>query len=259
MNSADEVAGPRKLVRIHNAEPGKRGSAAIKVNLPDMPELSEAMTRVMSNVARVQKLLEIYDNVRRSTYEGRGRSNVHAKDLLRACVVLLHATLEDGLRNLLRFRLPRTREVFDDIALAGINDTGRPEKFLLGRLERFRGKTIDEVWNESLAEHLTRRSFNSGTDLATALKQIKAGYSCDDALLGSLSDLISRRHHIVHNADINEQRGRQGQQFARSLGRRAVAEWAEAVVELFLQILDALAKERAAAMIAVPENQSLES
>src|SRR5712671_285987 len=122
----------------------KHWSLGVQFNLPDQPELSEAMTRVYTNITRVSSLLRMYNAFRSNQGQRRGRSNIHTTDSLRASVVLMHATLEDGLRSLLRFRLPRTKEVFDSVALSGLNESGRPEKFFLGELHRFRGKTVDD-------------------------------------------------------------------------------------------------------------------
>jgi len=227
-------------------KPAKNLSLGIAFDLPGEPELSDALTRVFTNVSRVSSLLTMYDAFRNHGGEKRGRSNIHTTDLLRASVVLMHATLEDGLRSLLRFRLPRTKEVFDTVALSGINDHGRAEKFFLGELHRFRGKTVDEIWDTSLDSHLMRQTFNDASDLIRAVKHIGGDVVLVKPLLGRLSALIARRHHIVHNADINEKRGKAGQQFVRSLGRAEVSEWHNTIIAFFSAITFQLRKNASA-------------
>ena len=65
-----------------------------------------------------------------------------------ALPVLLHASLEDLLRRIARYRIPDGGEE----ALRQISLIGRAprEKFSLGELARFRGKTVDEVLSESV-------------------------------------------------------------------------------------------------------------
>ncbi|MDQ5977881.1 MAG: hypothetical protein QG602_853 [Verrucomicrobiota bacterium] len=220
----------------------RRTSLTAELAIPGEPELSAAMSRVLTNSARVSSLIAMYNLLRSRDGEKRGRSQIHRTDMLRAAIVLLHATLEDGLRSLLRFRIKRCKETFDAIALAGINDHGRPEKFLLGELYRFQGKTVDEIWNTSLEAHLARQSFNDTADIAKAISQIGIDSNLLKPLLKPLSELVSRRHHIVHNADVNENKGKAGHQFTRSISRTEVAELNKTVMTFFsviaMQIID---------------------
>ncbi len=140
--------------------------------------------------------------------------------------------------------MPRTKEAFDAIPLAGLNEVGRPEKFLLGELARFRGKTVDEVWDASLEAHLCRQSFNDTTDVARALRTCRIDLSEVESLMKPLSEMIRRRHHIVHNADINEKKGHAGHQFARSIGAADIKEWNDAIFVLFTTIVIQVTSER---------------
>lgn len=205
------------------------------LNIPGEPELSEALTRVVRNIFRASSLLSIYKTIQSLKEERRGRINTTDSDILRSSVVLLHASLEDGLRSLLRYRLPRNKETFDKIALYGLNKSGKPEKFWLGDLHNFRGKTIEEIWNESLEGHLSQKSFNNREDIIYALNQIGIyNEIMFEPLLGPIAQLTSRRHHIVHNADINEKKGGRGQQFARTIQRKQVEDWIDVVRKFFV-------------------------
>jgi hypothetical protein len=79
----------------------------------------------------------------------------YVDESLRAVVVLLHASLEDALREIVRLKLPKCpTEVLDEVPLVGASSTGQPRKFRLGELSRHQGKTVDELIQESIDEFL---------------------------------------------------------------------------------------------------------
>ena len=83
-----------------------------------------------------------------------------SQDILRSAVVFTHATLEDFLRTISLTFLPLADEkALNDVPLIDMNDTGRPEKFYLGKLLNHKGKTIDEVIRLSVDKHLLRSNF----------------------------------------------------------------------------------------------------
>ena len=59
--------------------------------------------RFGENLDRVRNLVSLYSS---SVGVGQGRRTVQDADILRAAVVLLHATLEDLLRSLAEWKLP---------------------------------------------------------------------------------------------------------------------------------------------------------
>lgn len=142
-------------------------------------------------------------------------------DILRAVVVLNHAYLEDLLRTVASVFLPVADEgTLDAVPLAGLGNRGRAEKFYLGKLTRHRGKTIDELIEESVSEYLERLSFNNMTEIISFLEGLglslpeKEGWDSDSGIewpeietpdkrgnLAKLDKMIQRRHHIVHSAD----------------------------------------------------------
>lgn len=155
--------------------------------------------RIAENLKRVSHLVEMYAEL---TILRAERSESDATDILRAAVVLLHASLEDFLRDLSVVHLPQaTEEVLNTISLAGVNDTGRPEKFLLGRLAAHRGKTVDEVIRESVEQHLSRSNYNNSREIAALLRNIGVDTSWLDTSFADLDAMMQRRHQIVHRAD----------------------------------------------------------
>jgi hypothetical protein len=124
-------------------------------------------------------------------------------NVLRVAVVFLHAALEDALREIVRLKLrEQSGQVLDDIPLVGTSSANRPTKFALGRLSEHRGKTIDEVIQESVDKYLDKTSFNSTDDIAgTFEKKIEVDLSDLRRYFTSLDEMIQRRHQIVHTVD----------------------------------------------------------
>ncbi len=149
----------------------------------------EIRVRFRDNLGRVRNLVELYST---SSGRGRGRRNVPESDILRAAVVLLHATLEDLLRSLAEWKLPAAKpEVFAEIALVGTK--GRT-KFGLQELADFRGKTVDEIIADSVKEHLERTSYNHPGDVKNTLGNIGVVLKIDDDDAAELAAMMSRRH-----------------------------------------------------------------
>jgi hypothetical protein len=131
------------------------------------PELQRTFDDFLINLGRVENLIKVYEA---SSGRGRGRKIVLDADVLRAAVVFAHAALEDFIRSICGYFLPRaTAAVLDEIPLTGLNSSGRPEKFFLGRLVAHRDKTIEDLIEESVQMYLERLSFSSTQDIATAI------------------------------------------------------------------------------------------
>ena len=114
-----------------------------------MSERAEFAADAKLTLARVDSLTTLYDG---QTPNGQGRRPVGSGDLLRAATVMLHATLEEFLRQLIRWYWPSrgSEEALDKVALLGLTPQGRPKAFLLGKLAAHRGKTVDAVLAESV-------------------------------------------------------------------------------------------------------------
>jgi hypothetical protein len=214
---------------------------AWKLHFSGRPELKEVLESLFVNLDRVRWLLTVYEWLRKYRKgPARGRTFGHLADMLRAATVLCHATLEDGLRSLLLLLLPRTKECLDGIALAGFSEYGRAEKFSLGELSRFKGKTAEEIVELSVIEHLGRQSFNDATDICRALERMDIDPACCKKRLKYVEEMMKRRHHIVHNADRDRKKGR-GHHFALSISAREVRCWNKQVGLLFRDVLFAIA------------------
>jgi hypothetical protein len=192
-----------------------------------MPWNVDLLIRYSENLNRVNNLVRVYESHPDS--KGKGRKDVQTTDVLRASVVLLHSTFEDMCRTIERELLPfASEEALNEIPLLGISKHGRTEKFFLGKLVSHRGKTVDEVIARSVEAHLDLVSYNSVDDFCAFLTRVGFRKGPFEPVLPRLASLMKRRHHIVHQADRSEKRGR-GHQQAKSLSRDAVRGWMNCV------------------------------
>lgn len=182
----------------------------------------EILERFEDNLARVRNLVTIHGALAGTR---RGRRPLHASDVLRGAVVLLHAALEEVLRSVAAWRFPQLGDgVLNDVPLVGLSESGRPEKFLLGRLAIHRTKTVQQLIDESVNAHLNYFNINGTTELAVFMRKVGVEPLPLDAHFPALGAMIARRHHIVHQADRNDNPGR-GQQRARTLSEAQVLDW----------------------------------
>jgi hypothetical protein len=124
-------------------------------------------------------------------------------DILRTVVVFLHATFEDVLRTMARQRIAAAKsQVLDKIPLVGTSDSGRAEKFHLGALNEHRGKTVDQLIQESVENYLNRESFGSCGDVEEVLNQMGLDTTPFKPLYSDLDRMMKTRHRIVHEADL---------------------------------------------------------
>lgn len=149
------------------------------------------------NIARVSALTKIYDSLPAAV---KGRSAGAGADVLRAGVVLLHASLEDLLRRIAKYRLPMGEDSLKQIPLVGCAPR---EKFTLSELMRLRGKTVDEVLSDSVRDFFDSSvTFNNVADIAAVLERCGIKQARIKTFYPALAELIARRHHIVHRADV---------------------------------------------------------
>jgi hypothetical protein len=190
--------------------------------------LNEITDLLDENLGRVDNLVSLYGE------PTPGRRKVHDTDLLRAALVLLHASMEDYLRSLLLWKIGE----FDEEALNKYgfpNGTKRPPtKITLGELSAHRGKTVDDLIEDAVKSHLEEfQSFNDLGEVKRALKQCGIGHEeVEDFNFGELPAMISRRHNIVHKADRNDAAGGQGNHKTKSISKPTVVNYVQAVKEL---------------------------
>lgn len=194
-----------------------------------MPTYQEIIDRFSENLDRVENLISIYDNhIARS---GSGRRPARDTDVLRAGLVLLHASLEDFFRSVAIKATPLADgEKLNAIPLAGSGQKNA-SKFLLGALSAHVGKTVDEVLQSSIQEYHERwTTFNDLGQLKQVVNLL--GINADILDYGSIPEMIARRHRIVHHADSASAIGGRGNHKIASLRRDTVNLYTESVRKL---------------------------
>lgn len=187
--------------------------------------LNEITALLDENLERVENLVSLYGP------PTPGRRKVHDTDVLRAALVLLHASMEDYLRSLLVWKI----DTFDAETLSGYGlPNGKPnpqKKFDLGDISRHRGKSVDDLIRHAVKSHLEEfQSFNHLGDVKDALKKCGIANETVDAYnFGELPEMIARRHNIVHKADKNEVVGGPGNHRTKSIGPKTVNNYLQAV------------------------------
>ncbi|WP_274630124.1 hypothetical protein [Arvimicrobium flavum] len=175
--------------------------------------LEQIIELLNANLVRVENLTSRYGPPRP------GRKALNDTDMLRAALVLLHASMEEFLRSLLIWRAPSSaKEVIDTFPLAG---TGKkhPANFQLGSLVAHRGKTVEELIRQSATEYLEAySSFNDVGDVVKAIRTCGVPQQTVEAHdFRGLAAMIERRHNIVHKADRNNVQQGQGNHRTKSI------------------------------------------
>ena len=157
--------------------------------------LSDEFRPVFLNLSRVSLLLEL-----RESLEQQAPGRIGGTEVLRAAVVLLHASLEEFTRELVRRLLPHAdAEALGKIPMLG---SGNKEKSELGDLAKHRGKTVTELLQLSVEAMLERKTFNHTTEIKNALKPLIGWPAECDMKLEPLEPLMQRRHEIAHRGDL---------------------------------------------------------
>lgn len=189
------------------------------------------------NLARVESLVQTYESHPDS--KGRGRKSAELLDILRAAVVLLHASLEDVLRGIAAWKLPAAdKAVLDEIPLVGVG--ANPKKVLLGDLAPHRTKRIDEMISESIDAYLQRSNYNNPGEIAELLQSVKIDTAKVNGHFKGLGAMMERRHQIVHRADRQQKVKGSGDHTVRAINKYQVRAWRDDVrmfaADLFAQL-----------------------
>jgi hypothetical protein len=152
--------------------------------------VAEIRTRLGSNLQRVEGLAALSEWI-----EFPARS-----ELLRASVVLLHATLEDVLRSILELRLPTANPEYLAMLKFAVGDRSK-DHLSMSELANHRGKTVDELIVERIEAYLERSNFNNVQDVVHALERVGIATNLLEPYKDALAALMQRRHWIVHRAD----------------------------------------------------------
>lgn len=186
------------------------------------------------NIERVKNLVKLYGKIKTP---GSGRAGTLTTDILRSAVVLLHASVEDFLRSLARWRLPELgdKEALDDIPLL-IDQSKKPHKITLGELVDYRNLRVNDVIKGSVKKYLERSNYSDTKQISSLLESIDIEVEKVNGTFNMLSNMILRRHKIVHEADKNKVPG-SGNHETESIKKNEVNSWINAVEIFVAQVL----------------------
>ncbi len=162
-----------------------------------MSRMAEIESR--ENVARVDNLIE---NFKELDSHNLGEP-AHRNDLLRACVVFLHSTIEELVRNLFVEKLPSLpRNVLDEIPFSIHRSSDRPKGIMLGELlHEYRGVFLENIALDSINSYVKVMNINDTVQLATQLKKVQIDKVPLEPTFPDIDGLMKRRHQIVHQMD----------------------------------------------------------
>ena len=150
----------------------------------------------VDNLKRVDSLLTIYQG---QTNKNIGDSK--STDILRASIVLLHSSFEDYFRGIIINYLIKTTDANSLSRMPLILGDNKVEKVFLSNLLQYKEKTIQEVFDSSIKQYMETISFNDYADIVKWCNTIKVNLTTFSEA-SFINDLISRRHKIVHQADL---------------------------------------------------------
>ena len=219
------------------------------------------------NIKRISSLLKIYDNIATKV---QGRKGITETDILRASIVMLHASLEEVMRG---FAVIFWIEKDSDFINKRVpfydpeNNTKKSaDKYNLGDLCKLdRNMTIQDLLQKSVDNYIYSKftindvkQLNSeienifGKDFIDTLKLLdphqnievgtpKRGKKRKVCLHTELENFFTRRHRIVHHADINSING-QGNHTARSINKDLPKKWKECIEFIVTSLFNEAAK-----------------
>ena len=192
--------------------------------------------RFTHNYHRCKDLVEAADGLMNRSIAGDSLPD----DLRRAAVLLAHATLEDLIRSLAEVRLPLAdAKHLKTIPLLVEEETTRGPRYDLSDLAFYREQPVGEVIQRSVIAHLAGVTYNSIGQLALALDQIGLPRNLLEGYGGEFAAMMTRRHHIAHRADRNEENGG-GDPMFRAIESDTVQGWIEAVFRFGDSVIGAL-------------------
>ena len=164
----------------------------------------ELGTRFFENIERVKNLLMLFGYLEKTTVENTNfNKRTNLDDILRSYVVLLHANLEDYLRNLAKITwIAKDSEFYDAIPIFRENRKKNAEKFLLREIAKHKGKSVNTLLKNSLFDYVENNlTFNDTGQISSHLLSCNAFNENCRKSLKKIDSFLKRRHRIVHHAD----------------------------------------------------------
>jgi hypothetical protein len=151
-------------------------------------------------------------------------------EVLRAVVVLLHATLEDLIRGILTWKAPDLLPAFLD-QIPFLPEKGKDLKVSLGSLASHRGKSVDDIIRAAVLAQLSKQTFNNPGDIKAAITYAGIKFKMTEPQRKTLGAAMQRRHDIVHQSD-RKTLSDTDHGAPRSIDAAEVKRWLDNVIEI---------------------------
>lgn len=153
------------------------------------------------NLQRVKSLHSLYIKLKEEDLKD--SKDYKLTDILRAEIVLLHSSFEEYFRSVLIEWLPikASDDTLKEIPIS-LKAGKKAEKLFLNDLAHYRGKTIDEIIQESVLETMQLKSFNNEREIRGWCSKIGITLEKFNGMR-EIDAAVYRRHKIVHEADTN--------------------------------------------------------
>jgi len=201
--------------------------------------MSEYFSIFHSNLERVDSLCSIYTKLKNDGFSD--STGYKLTDMLRAATVLLHSSFEEYFRSILTqwLSLRGNESTLKDICLP--SDVGKhSQKYSLYSLLEYKGKTVDDIFVESVHAYMSRTTFNSYSEICTWAAKIRLDLgeisNSENKYYEDIDKAVSRRHKIVHEADTSRNDEKQTSRIS-GITPGMVSQWKEAYEKL-VKVID---------------------
>ncbi len=160
----------------------------------------------------------------------------YMQDIMRASIVFLHSSLETALREIVRLKLKYDGDL-SSIPFSEVPGyKNKKDKFALVELVKYREKTINDIIEMSVDNHLSNVSFNSTSDIVSMFKQIGLPTKTLEKHFAVLDKIMNRRHDIVHEGDFTNKS-------LNPINANEVVSWIAAAEDFFLEVLNIITSD----------------
>lgn len=183
--------------------------------------LQPLLVDLFTNFMRIYQLTRLYESL---LNDKKYSSNPILPDILRSCVVLAHATLEEFLRRLaINFSIKAGSKALKMITIDA--------SLLLD------STNINEILKDAVIKKYEKHStFNCKSDVVKLLENLNLNVLTVDSYLSQLESFFNRRHDIVHRLD---QVGlpNQDERVIPDLPPQEVRKWLKVIVQFILDVV----------------------
>ena len=180
------------------------------------------------NFERIESLMNLYTFIKDEELK-ENTKEYRFTDMLRCAVVFMHSAFEDYYRQVLIERMTKDYNcaAMQDITLPN----SREKKFQVKDLIEYKDKKVSEILDDAVKEKMQRTTFNNYEDIVSWGKKVGLNFE-NYSEQSNLNKAIERRHKIVHESDLDREKGK-----LTPIAPGTIKPWIDAYLEL-IEIID---------------------